>query len=128
MGTSVKVVVEVLDPTSVALVLTPTAPTRAYLMGKNYKTNLDSLVTAGNTSPGAWYAVYQFQPTLSIMADSMADQTMTFMFNEGGGATDIRLPIDLTVASTDDNGMRTHSQAALEQYSQCIGALSEQFK
>jgi hypothetical protein len=128
MGTTVKVVAEVLDPTSVDAKLVPSAPSRAYLVGKNYTNNLSGLVNAASTSPGAWFAIYNFQPTVTILKDAIAAQTLTFAFNQNGGSTDIQLPIDLTVARTDDNGKRTHSTAALEEYSKCIGVLGDQFK
>lgn len=128
MGATVKVVAEVLDPTSTDAKLIPSAPSRAYLIGKNYTNNLGSLVNAASTSPGAWFAIYNFQPSFTILVEAMSSTTLTIGFNQNGGNTDIQLPIDLTVASTDDAGKRTHSTAALDNYSKCIGILGDQFK
>lgn len=121
LGATVKVVVIGLDQAGEAA---PSRPSRAYLISASYATNLGSLVTStASDQPGGLFAVYQIEPTIKIVADSLSARRLVFAFNQNGGDTDIQLPVELDVASTDKNGSQVRNLDAINAFTKCLGAL-----
>lgn len=126
-GAVLKVVVNEIDPPS--LTFTPSPPSRAYLFGPKFNTNVESLVSATESdTPGSLFSVFQVTPTLDIVLSALELKKVTVAFNKKGGSSDIQLPLELDVAQTDDEGVRTRSDQAATEFSQCLLVLFEQFK
>lgn len=66
-------------------------------------------------------------PSLKIFTDALGGD-LTLAFNINGGDTDVRLPIDMTVASTDDNGSRQHSSEQGLKFLDCLNTLVKGLK
>ncbi|WP_160004736.1 hypothetical protein [Rhizobium sp. 18055] len=127
IGTIVKVVVSEIAEANGSLASTPSPPTRAYLIGPDYTTNLDSLVSAAQSDvPGGLFSIFQINPTLAMVIGSMKTRKITVAFNQMGGSSDIRLPLDLDVVATDENGQRQRSEQIVEDFAGCLGAIGKQ--
>ena len=86
LGATVKIVTTSLDQSGK---LAPSPPSRAYLIGANYATNLDSLViAAASDQPGGLFSIYQVEPTIGILLDALKSKKLVFAFNQNGGGTD----------------------------------------
>ena len=86
---NLKVVVLEIDGSTPKLQMTPSPPSRAYIIDRNLATNLSSLVQ-GSTSdtPGALFSIFQFSPTFEMVLDALTTNELTVAFNsKGGGRT-----------------------------------------
>ncbi len=127
LGSIVKVVVTEVAQVNGELTSKPSPPTRAYLIGSDYSTNLDSLVTAAQSDvPGGLFSIFQVNPTLAIVIEAMKTHKITVAFNQMNGTSDIRLPLDLAVVATDENGQRRRSGQIVEDFASCLGAIGKQ--
>jgi hypothetical protein len=127
LGAVLKVVVNEITPPS--LTFRPSPPSRAYLIGPGYATNVDSLVSADESdTPGSLFSVFQSSPTAELLLSALRSKKITVAFNKKGGSSDIQLPLELDVAQTDDVGKRTRSDQATTDFSQCLLVLFEQLK
>ncbi len=127
LASTVKVVVNEITPPSLSF--KPSPPTRAYLIGADFRTNLASLVAASESdTPGALFAIYQLSPTFEILAASLKTKKLSVAFNSRGGATDITMPLDLEVATTDKDGNRTRNSVAIEDFGTCLGTMAAAMK
>jgi hypothetical protein len=126
-GAILKVVVNEINPPS--LTFKPSPPSRAYLLGPRFDTNLDSLISADESdTPGSLFSVFQASPTLEITLAALQSKKITIAFNKKGGPTDIQLPLELDVAQTDEAGKRIRSDEAVNDFTQCVLTLVEQLK
>lgn len=124
LGSTLKVVVLELDPKRPDLGLVPSPPSRAYIQGADYSTNLSSLVDSSESdTPGALFSVFQFSPTFQMVMEGLERNQIVVMFNSMGGSTDIRLPIELDVVDFKDDGSRVRSTKAKEEFLACNQAL-----
>ncbi|NEJ27607.1 hypothetical protein GR205_06410 [Rhizobium leguminosarum] len=125
VGTTLKVVVnEVVVSPQEGFKLVPAAPSRAYLIGNDYQTNLSAFVASTpSDTPGALFSIFSIDPTLAIMAAAAQTNKVTIAFNKAGGDSDILLPLDLDVKATSDEGVRTHSPETGANFANCISAL-----
>ncbi|MFF0919990.1 hypothetical protein ACFYE8_09815 [Rhizobium leguminosarum] len=121
VGTTVKIVVTALDPSGRPV---PSPPSRAYLIGANYATTLDSLVAASaSDQPGGLFSVFQAEPTMGIVLDGLKTKRLVFAFNQNNSGTDIQLPIELDVVNTAANGAQVRSDNMIEGYATCVQTL-----
>ncbi|MBY3186671.1 hypothetical protein HFO24_34335 [Rhizobium laguerreae] len=121
IGTTVKIVVTTLDPSGRPV---PSPPSRAYLIGANYATTLDSLVAASaSDQPGGLFSVFQAEPTMGIVLDGLKTKRLVFAFNQNNSGTDIQLPIELDVVNTAANGAQVRSDNMIEGYATCVQTL-----
>ncbi|TCA87050.1 hypothetical protein E0H65_30625 [Rhizobium leguminosarum bv. viciae] len=121
IGTTVKIVVTALDPSGRPV---PSPPSRAYLIGANYATTLDSLVAASaSDQPGGLFSVFQAEPTIGIVLDGLKTKRLVFAFNQNNSGTDIQLPIELDVVNTAANGAQVRSDNMIKGYATCVQTL-----
>ncbi|UCA47737.1 hypothetical protein [Pseudochrobactrum sp. XF203] len=127
LGVTVKVVVnEMAVDQSGQVVLKPSAPDRAYLIGSGYKNNLSGLVNSGQSdTAGGVFSVYQLEPSLPILMEQLQTQAASIGFNRAGGQSDIQINIDLTVENFTNAGERLHNQKAIQEFSECMIVLLE---
>ncbi|THK38628.1 hypothetical protein EHS39_08960 [Ensifer sp. MPMI2T] len=122
IGTTVKVVVNEIDPAT--MTTTPSAPSRVYLIGSDFRTNVDTLVSSTESDvPGGRFSVYQMSPTTEMILEAMQNNRLTVAFNRRDGKTDLQLPVELDVLSTDDNGKRTRSERNGSAFAQCMSVV-----
>ncbi|ACM36224.1 MULTISPECIES: hypothetical protein [Rhizobium/Agrobacterium group] len=127
LGAVLKVVVNEITPPSLSF--NPSPPSRAYLIGSKFETNVDSLVSADESdTPGSLFSVFQSSPTAEIVLAALESKKITVAFNKKGGPSDIQLPLELDVAQTDETGKRTRNDEAVEGFAQCATVLLEQMK
>lgn len=127
LGAVLKVVVNEITPPS--LTFKPSPPSRAYLIGANFKTSVDSLVSSNESdTPGSLFSVFQLSPSAEMIMTALQSKKITVAFNKKGGPSDIQLPLELDVAKTDDNGKRTRNDEAMRGFAQCVTVLMEQLK
>ena len=107
------------------LTMQPSAPSRAYLVGPEFQTNLSSLVqSAPSDTPGALFSVFQPTPTLDMVMDALKRQRLTVAFNRFGGGSDIQVPIELDVEGMDGSGAPTRSHQMIESFAKCLTILA----
>lgn len=127
IGATAKAVVNALDER--AMEFRPSAPGRVYLISKDLRTSLPSLVdTYESDVPGGRFSVYQMSPTAEMILEAMDTNRLTVAFNLNGGKTDLKLPVELDVVSTDDNGNRSRSDDSKNAFSRCIRIVIDQMK
>jgi len=126
-GIDLKVVVFDIDSSKSPFVLKPSAPSRAYLVGQDFQTNLSSLIsTVPSDTPGALVSLFQFSPSFEIMMNGLARSKITIAFNRDGGDKDIQLPLELDVKSVSDSGKRQRSDEAVRSFRRCIRTMMPQ--
>lgn len=125
LGATLKVVVnEISLAPDGSLVFKPSAPSRAYLLGDDYETNLGALVAAsGSDTPGALFSIFDIEKTLPILSSASQTEHITVAFNRNNGPSDVLLPIELDVRDVDTNGKRTRSQENGLNFAKCTLAL-----
>lgn len=122
IGTTVKVVVNEIDLATRSI--TPSAPGRVYLIGPDFQTNVDTLVNSAESDvPGGRFSIYQMSPTTEMILAGMENGRLTVAFNRGNGDTDLQLPLELDVASTDKAGNRTRSDNHATAFAQCMAVV-----
>lgn len=105
--------------------LVPAAPNRAYIIGPNYQTNLESLVSSHHSdTPGALLTVFQLSPTFDLLMQAFTQDRLTIAFNRGDGATDIKLQLQLDVEKVLGDGTLVKSPKAVADFADCAGKLA----
>ncbi|MBY3595995.1 hypothetical protein [Rhizobium bangladeshense] len=118
IGTTVKIVVTALDPSGRPI---PSPPSRAYLIGANYATTLDSLVAASaSDQPSGLFSIFKAEPTISIVLDALKTKRLVFAFNQNNSGTDIQLPVELDIVNTAADGAQTRSDNMIKGYAKCV--------
>ncbi len=126
LGAIVKVTVHALNETENGPVFEPSPPSRGYLIGSDLKTNVDSLVVSDlSDTPGALFSVYALSPTMEIVLEGLQTGRLTFAFNQNGGPSDIRLPVELNVFKTDEFGNKMRSDETVRAFAKCVLALTQ---
>ncbi|UXN58213.1 hypothetical protein [Phyllobacterium zundukense] len=126
-GIDLKVVIFDIDSSKSSFVLKPSAPSRAYLVGQDFQTNLSSLIaTVPSDTPGALVSLFQFHPSFGILMNGIRRGKITIAFNRDGGDKDIRLPLELDVKSVSDSGQRQRSDEAIRSFGRCIKTMMPQ--
>lgn len=126
-GAMQKLVVNHIDYSGPTPQIVPSRPSRLYMRDQNYRTNLDSLVnSAESDSPGSVFSVFSVSPTMEIILAGIEHGEIIVAFNQLDGESDIELPIDLDVASMDQEGNRTRSNDARKAFLKCLLTLSKQ--
>jgi hypothetical protein len=127
-GTSVmapylKLVVHDIDATTLAL--TPRRPLSGSFAASGIS-NAQTVVTQFEPPelPGSAFIVFSLNPSSTIVANALANRTISVAFNRAKGEPDIRVDIDLTVAETGIEGVRVHSPKAVEDMQGCLASLS----
>ncbi|MDX8521129.1 hypothetical protein [Mesorhizobium dulcispinae] len=129
LGANLKVVVLEIDPNEPTLGLKPSAPSRAYLIDDNLKTNLATLRgTPPSDTPGALFSIFEVSPTLDMVLDGLRANKLTIAFNSKGGDTDIQLPLQLDVQEVTQSGERVRSNKAKSDFANCLTALGNSFR
>ena len=125
LGTTLKVVVnEVTVSPDGRFVFTPSPPSRAYLLGSDYSTNLDGLVQATpSDTPGALFSIFRAESTLNILMEAAETNKTTVVFNRASGGSDILMPLELDVSDTQPNGEKVRSTDTGNNFASCIQAL-----
>lgn len=128
LGAGLKVVVNRIDP-YVSADMTPSPPSRAYIVAKDLSTNLASAISSSaSDTPGALYTIFQASPTFEMVAEALDAGRLTIAFNQNGGSSDIQLQIDLDVIGIDSDGQPKRSDASIESFSSCSLRLLEQLR
>jgi len=110
------------------VVSVPNAPHFAYLENASNVNNADAMVgsDAGDTPGGRVFAFNFFADSQIEITKSIMDNKIRLLFNRKEGGGDIRVPIDLTVLDTGDDGARKHGMETLEQFRQCASEFLSQ--
>lgn len=129
VGANLKVVVHEIDASTPQLRMTPSPPSRAYLVNDALATNLESLVRAAESdTPGALFSVFQFSPTFEMVTEGIARNVLTVAFNSRDGGTDMQLPLELDVVDVTNTGERKRSEKAKDSFLVCLTKLAESLK
>ena len=104
----------------------PERPYLAYLKAANGINNVSGYLSksdSDNMDGGVFY-VYKFDTRLADILGQMANtKTISIVFNRREGGYDVIVPIDLTVASVNDKGVRSHSDKNIYEFSTCSSDL-----
>lgn len=130
IGTTLKVVVnEIRSTDNFRLSFIPSPPSRAYLIDQSMRTNLHSLIKADKSdTPGGLFSVFSPSPTMEMILEIMESKAITIAFNQNSGGSDLQLPIDFTVAQTDNDGNRKNSDKAISDFAICTQRLIERLQ
>ena len=121
---SLKVVVAEVNLNDEDVQVVPSPPSRAYLMGANYETNLSTLIDSFTSdTPGALISVFESSPSFEIRANAIDTNVLTIAFNSLDGDSDILLNIELDVVDVLANGERIRSGEMKVDFLSCMAAL-----
>lgn len=124
IASNLKVVVNELRFNTTTPQFIPSAPSRAYLVGPDLKTNLPSLIqSAPSDTPGAYFGIFQLSPTFELLMEAIGTNEITIAFNNLGGESDIRLKLELDVVEVNDTGKRIRSPKMKNEYLDCLKTL-----
>lgn len=125
IGSTLKVVVnEMSSSEDGRLILSPSAPQKAYLIGRNYEHNHTDLVLANPSDlDGGLFSIFRTDKSFDIIINGIEDGKIVIAFNQNNGGTDIQMPVDLTVLSTDMTGKRTFGNDAIHEFMKCMQIL-----
>jgi hypothetical protein len=72
-------------------------------------------------TPGGTFVTFEFfdEKFSKIMDEIMDTQSATILFNRRDGGMDIRVPIDFTVASTDEDLKKTRNNSTMKNFIDC---------
>lgn len=110
-----------IDPTTVAL--TPNAPANSYFIFGTTSSKADLVGKYDSDTPGGQFSVFKPLPTFKQISNALDAGRITVAFNRKDGGSDVLIPLDLTVAATDDNGKKSHSQQMILDFYACTGDL-----
>lgn len=124
LGSNLKVVLHDIEAIAPTLRLKPSPPSRAYLIGQNFQTNLTSVAQSGpSDTPGALFSVFQISPTFEIVMNALEMNKLTIAFNRAGGDSDLQIPLELDVKTVTNDGKRVRSEEAKAGFLACLQAL-----
>lgn len=120
-GAVLKVVVHEIAISGSEPSYTPSPPSRAYLVDRDFSTNLDTLVQAAESeTPGALFSIFQLEPSFGMVVTALKANELGIAFNSGSGDTDVQMKIDLDVIDVADDGRRIRSETQKADFIQCI--------
>lgn len=130
LATIVKVIVqEVSVDDRGQLAFRPSPPDRAFLLGADFKSNLDTLAnSAPSDTPGGVIAFYHASPALEMVMDGLDRDRITVAFNKSGGATDMQLVVETDVVDVDAEGKKTRSHQPKADFLNCLQTLLASLK
>ena len=121
VAVTLKVVVQDID--SATMALTPSPPASAYIVSGTTTTKPFFLGKYPSDTPGALFSVFQLDGAAPILLDGIDQEKMIIAFNRREGGADMRVTIDLTVEGTADDGRKTVSTKASQEYLACSTSL-----
>jgi hypothetical protein len=111
------------------LAFLPSPPDRAFLLGADFNSNLDTLAnSAPSDTPGGVIAFYQASPALEMVMDGLDRDRLTVPFNRSGGATDMQLVVETDVVDVDAEGKKTRSEQPKADFLNCPQTLLASLK
>jgi hypothetical protein len=121
LGIMLKVVLHDLEQKSLAL--TASSPVSAFFVSGN-STSRPYLIAQQPVSdtPGAVVVLFNAE-TLPMLVQAVAAETVTIAFAREKGGIDLRVPIDLGVEDTDDNGKKLRSHKAANEFNSCAATM-----
>ena len=104
----------------------PERPYFAYLKAANGVNNVNGYldkIDSDNMDGGVFY-VYKFDDILVDIVGQMIDKkVISIAFNRRKDGYDVTVPIDLTVSSVSEKGIREHSNKNINEFSTCYSEL-----
>jgi len=126
LGSTLKVAVQEMVRSGNTVKMVPAAPKRAYVIGPNYQTNLQSYVSSyPSDTPGGLFSVFQVSPTLDFLVEALSQNRLTIAFNRADGPTDIKLDLQLDVEKVLDDGTVVRSAKAVAAFADCAGKMAK---
>ena len=121
IAVTLKVVVQDIDNATMAL--SPSPPVSAYIVSGTTTTKPFFVAKYPSDTPGALFSVFQPDGAAPILLDGIKNEIMIIAFNRREGGADMRVAIDLTVEGTADDGRKTVSTKASQEYLACSTSL-----
>ena len=120
-----KVVVEDLVEDGSGTSTKPSAPASINLVAPNGESSYSlKFVSELSDTPGGRINVYGFSEQFTdIMKSILENQSAVILFNRRHDGLDVRVPVDFTVASTDESGKKTINNSAVTNFTLCSRTL-----
>jgi hypothetical protein len=127
LASTLKVIVNDVDMSGDDLKSTPKVPHAIYLRSvAGVSSALSFAAQEPSDTPGSLFAIFKIDERFFQIMDSMATtQRVDILFNRKAGSMDVAVPLDLTVASTNNTGQKTRSQETVSSFLQCVGKLAQ---
>jgi hypothetical protein len=107
---------------------TPSAPANGYFVFGNGTSISSQVAKYTSDTPGAIFAIFKIEPTFAQLAAAIDTGQVTFAFNRKSGGADVKVPLDLTVKDTDENGQKTFSRQMVLDFYRCNSDLLKSLK
>jgi hypothetical protein len=121
VAVTLKVIVQ--DINSATMALSPSPPTSAYIVSGTATTKPFFVSKYPSDTPGALFSIFQLDGAGPILLDGIKKEKMIIAFNRREGGADIQVAIDLTVENTANDGRKTVSTKASQEYLACSTTL-----
>lgn len=125
LGSNLKLVVNRMDFGTTPIRFIPSAPTRAYLIRKDFSTSLtkDQKSFPAET-PGGIFSTFDVLTGMDFIAEAMEKGTLGIGFNQNGGKSDIVVQLDFNVIDMDTKGNRKRSSEPTVRFGECLSAVA----
>jgi hypothetical protein len=119
IAVTLKVIVHDID--NATMQLSPSPPASAYIVSGTTTTKAFFVAKHPSDTPGALFSV--FNGAAPILLDGITKEKMIIAFNRREGGADMQVAIDLTVEDTADDGRKTVSTKASQEFLSCSTSL-----
>ena len=121
VAVTLKVIVHDID--NATMQFSPSPPASAYIVSGTTTTKPFFVSKYASDTPGALFSVFNLEGAAPILLDGIAKEKMVIAFNRREGGTDMQVTIDLTVEDTANDGRKTISTKASQEYLACSTSL-----
>jgi hypothetical protein len=121
VAVTLKVIVHDIDDATMQL--SPSPPVAAYIVSGTTTTKPFFVAKYPSDTPGALFSIFQLDGAAPILLEGIAKEKMIIAFNRREGGADMQVAIDLTVQDTADDGRKTISTKASQEFLSCSTAL-----
>ena len=124
-GNNVTVILKVIvhDIDNATMQLSPLPPASAYIVSGTTTTKPFFVSKFPADTPGGLFSIFQLNGALPILLEGIAKEKMVIAFNRREGGADMQVAIDLTVEDTANDGRKTVSTKASQEFLSCSTTL-----
>ena len=121
VAATLKVIVHDID--NATMQLSPSPPASAYMISGTTTTKPFFVAKYPSDTPGGLFSIFNFDGATPILLDGIAKEKIIIAFNRREGGADVQVAIDLTVEDTADDGRKTVSTKASQEFLSCSTSL-----
>ena len=100
--------------------MTPSTPSSAYFVVGSKTTKSAVVASVESDTPGMIFVVMTLEGMTAALVESIKTDKINIAFARRPSGIDIKLPLDLNVAATDNRGKRTYKPDQNSEFHECV--------